>query len=90
MSDRTPRASNGGDGVTNGGPTYPQANPDAGQTAPGGAWPTEGELPSVAVLGGPPAQLGGYSPDPSQTPQVSNLEDPRGLSYLKCPEGLRR
>lgn len=58
--------------------------------APAGAWFSEAELPSVAVIGGPQATTGGYSPDPNQTPQVSTAEDPMGLSYLKCPEGIRK
>lgn len=95
MADRTPRtiseSSSTGEGVANGAPAVPEQQADAiHDVPPGGLWPSQGELPVVAVLGGPPATLGGYSPDPGQAPQVSNLEDPRGLSYLKCPEGLRR
>lgn len=58
--------------------------------APGGLTFSESELPVVAVLGGPPMQLGGYTPDPSRTPQISNEDDPRGITYLVPPSGLRR
>lgn len=77
-------------GVTNGGPTFPVQEADSGQVAPGGLYPTDSELPVVSVIGGPPATLGGYSPDPSQTPMVSTADDPMGLSYLKAPDGLRK
>jgi hypothetical protein len=94
MSDRTPRTisqSSSSESVPNGAPPVQEQQADAiHDVPPGGLWPSQSELPVVAVLGGPPATLGGYSPDPGQAPQVSNLEDPLGLSYLKCPEGLRR
>lgn len=71
------------------GPSFPEQQPWApGQTAPAGPYPTESELPVVAVLGGPPAQLGGYSPDPNPTPQTSNVDDPLGISYNKPRTGL--
>lgn len=95
MSDRTPRTLSttgaGGAGVGNPGPSYPEQNPEYLQgAAPAGLVISESELPSVAVCGGPPATLGGYSPDPSRTPQVSNVQDPRGLGVTAPPSGLRR
>ncbi len=59
-------------------PAYPP-----GQVAPAGPWFTDAELPSVAVAGGAPATLGGYSPDPSQTPQMTVLPP-------ATPTGIRR
>lgn len=51
--------------------------------APAGPWFTDAELPSVAVVGGSPATTGGYSPDPSRSPQ------PQG-NPTAPPAGLRR
>ncbi len=78
--------------VGNGGvPAPPEQKEDATTNeAPAGAFFTDGELPSVAVIGGPPATTGGYSPDPNRTPQISTADDPMGLSYLKAPEGIRK
>lgn len=58
--------------------------------APGGLVPSEAELPVVSVPGGMPMTLGGYSPDPSRTPQVSTAEDPRSLGVTAPPVGLRK
>jgi hypothetical protein len=50
--------------------TPPEQQADAvHDAAPAGPFFTEAELPVVAVPGGAPATLGGYSPDPSRTPQ---------------------
>lgn len=51
--------------------------------APAGPWFTDAELPCVAVAGGSPATIGGYSPDPSRTPQ------PQGEPTAP-PTGIRR
>lgn len=70
---------------------FPEQQADAiHDGAPAGLYFSDSELPVVAVLGGPPAQLGGYSPDPSQTPQISNVDDPLGTQSYKCPQGLAR
>jgi hypothetical protein len=58
--------------------------------APGGLTFSDAELPVVSVIGGSPMVLGGYSPDPGRTPQVSNEEDPRSLSWMVPPQGIRR
>lgn len=58
--------------------------------APAGLFISDSELPVVGVLGGPPARLGGYSPDPGRTPQISQVDDPRGLLSHKAPSGLAR
>ncbi len=79
-----------GAGVGGGGPSLPEQKPDEGQAAPAGLVFTDSELPVVAVHGGPPATVGGYSPDPNPTPQVSSAEDPMGTYYLKAPTGLQR
>lgn len=81
-----------GGNVGNGGvPALPEQVEDYQHDgAPAGAWFSDSELPVVAVQGGPPATTGGYSPDPGQTPMVSTVEDPMGLSYLKAPEGIRK
>lgn len=78
--------------VGNGGvPAPPEQQEDYVQNeAPAGAFFSDSELPSVAVIGGPPATLGGYSPDPNRTPMTSTADDPMGLSYLKAPEGIRK
>ncbi len=57
--------------------------------APGGLVPSESELPSVACPGGTPMTLGGYSPDPSRTPQISSVDAPRDTGSLP-PSGIRR
>jgi hypothetical protein len=92
MSERTPRTISSGAGVGNpGGPSYPEQNPEFTQGgAPAGPFFSEGELPSIAVAGGNPANLGGYSPDPSRTPQVSIGQDPRSLGVTAPPSGVRR
>jgi hypothetical protein len=94
MAERTPRtiaeSGSAGAGVSNNAPSVPEQAPDAGQAAPGGAFPSDAELPVVSVIGGPPATLGGYSPDPNPTPMTSNVGDPLGTSYLKAPEGIRK
>ncbi len=65
-------------------PPQTEQQPDATHDgAPAGPWFTDAELPSVAVLGGPPMTLNGYSPDPSPTPQID--KDP-----TMPPTGLRR
>lgn len=51
--------------------------------APAGPWFTDAELPSVAVAGGSPATTGGYSPDPSRTPQIDT-------NPTAPPTGIRR
>ena len=55
--------------------------------APAGPFMTEGENPSVAVIGGAPATLGGYSPDTSQPPLGDPMAPP--LPNLP-PTGLRK
>ncbi len=83
----------GGVGRTMGDNSYigPEQQEDAVHDgAPMGLTFGDGELPSVAVPGGSPMTLGGYSPDPGQTPQVSNVEDPKGLGVGKAPDGIRR
>lgn len=95
---RTPRtisedyAAGRTDVVSNGpAPVHPEQVEDAlHDGAPGGLFFSQGELPVVSVLGGPPARLGGYSPDPGRTPQTATIEDPRGLQHYKAPEGLAR
>ena len=80
-----------GAGVGNGAPPVPEQVEDARHDgAPGGAFFSESELPVVGSHGGPQATLGGYSPDPNRTPQVSTAEDPMGLSWSKAPTGLQR
>lgn len=81
---------NTGAGVGGGGPNLPEQKEDEGQTASGGAYFNESELPVVSCHGGPQATLGGYTPDPNRTPQVSTADDPMGHSYLKAPTGLQR
>lgn len=72
-------------------PATPEQNPEFTQGgAPAGAFFSEGELPSVANPGGPPMTLGGYTPDPGRTPQVSTVQDPRGLGVTAPPSGVRR
>lgn len=90
--NRTPRSVTGTEAVPNGGPGRPQEqDPNASAVAaPAGPFFTEGELPVVAVLGGPPATYNGYSPDPTRTPQVCIDDDPRSLGVGKPPSGLRR
>lgn len=98
MADRTPRtisedyAAGRTEVVSNGNaPVHPEQQPwPAGTGAPAGPFFSESELPSVAVIGGPPARLGGYSPDPSPTPQVPTMDDPRGLQFHKAPQGIAR
>jgi hypothetical protein len=68
----------------------PPPHVESGTRAPAGPNFTEGELPSVAVPGGTPFTTGGYSPDPSRTPQVSTDQDPRGLGVGLPPGGLRK
>lgn len=82
----------GAGAVPNGAPPVPeqQAEPADHDGAPAGAWFSDAELPVVAVIGGPQATTGGYSPDPGPTPQLSTADDPMGLSYLKAPEGIRK
>ena len=61
-----------------------EQQPDAQHDgAPAGPWFTDAELPSVAVAGGSPATTGGYSPDPSRTPQVDT-------NPTAPPTGIRR
>jgi len=65
----------------------PMGSPDAPHDgAPAGPWLTEGELPSVPVLGGQPMTTNGYSPDPSKPPQSFGNTD-SGTAPLS---GLRR
>ncbi len=64
-------------------PTTEQQADATHDGAPAGPWFTDGELPSVAVIGGMPMTTGGYSPDPSKTPQ----EDKNPTAP---PTGLRR
>jgi hypothetical protein len=96
MADRTPRTlaptGTGGEGVGNAGrgPAYPEQNPEQTQGgAPGGAFFSEGELPVISTFA-PPATLNGYSADPGRVPQVSNVQDPRGLGVTAPLSGARR
>jgi hypothetical protein len=69
-----------------GSPMVQEQQPDAVHDgAPAGPFFTDAELPSVAVLGGAPMTLGGYSPDPSRTPQGDSMDPP-----TLPPVGLRR
>ena len=80
-----------GEGVMTGGPVVREGDPEFTQGgAPAGRFLSEGELPSVAVPGGMPMTLNGYSPDPSRAPQVSIEQDPRGLGVTAPPSGLRK
>lgn len=55
--------------------------------APAGLFPTEGELPVIAVPGGDPATLGGYSPNGAQQSlPAPGSDDGNGLP----PSGSRR
>lgn len=86
----TPRESGGGAGVGNRGPEDQQQQIDSiHDGAPAGPFFSESELPSIAVPGGTPMTLGGYSPDPSRTPQISIADDPRGVGSV-APSGVRR
>lgn len=80
------------DVVTNGpAPVHPEQQPwPPGTGAPAGPFFSASELPVVSVIGGPPARLGGYSPDPAPTPQTATMEDPRGLQHYKAPQGIAR
>jgi hypothetical protein len=96
MAERNPRsiAMSGSTGAGVGSPSpvpNPQENPDFTQGgAPAGKFFSEAELPSVAVVGGPPATFNGYTPDPSRTPQSSTVDDPSGFGVGTAPSGLRR
>jgi hypothetical protein len=58
--------------------------------APAGLTFSDAELPSVAVPGGSPMRLGGFSPDPNRVAQTTIAEDPRGLGVTRAPEGIRK
>lgn len=58
--------------------------------APAGLTFSDSELPVVAVPGGSPMRLGGYTPDPSPTPQASTGQDPRSLGVTAPPSGIRK
>jgi hypothetical protein len=91
---RTPRTiseAGGGEAVPNFAVPHPEQVEDAiHDGAPAGLTFGDSELPVVSVAGGPPARLGGYSPDPGRAPQVSNLDDPRGLQSHRAPSGVQR